>query len=166
MFHSFFPSLRSRNLRKWNKRQALVCRFVCFDFHSIVHLDSQIHDTADFLSLFILFYLFIYLFIFFWLIIPYLVFWPGLFNLFVSQNPREFCEPDSSVCIYHSVVWGNLNFLHNYQTFITRSCIVLYFYDILLICDSSFFFLLPHILHLLFYFIISISLLWHCFVFL
>ena len=66
-----------------------------------------------------------------------LVFWPGLGDLFVSQNPRELCasfsKTNSKLCIYHLFVWSNFNFLHNSQwiTFSAQSCLVLHSFKLI-----------------------------------
>ena len=50
----------------------------------------------------------------------------------ISKSHRSlyasFSKTDSGLCIYHSFVWSNFNFLHNSQwiTFPTESCLVLY----------------------------------------
>ena len=42
-----------------------------------------------------------------------LVFWSGLGDPFVSQNPREFYTSHSDLCMWHLELWSNFNFLHN-----------------------------------------------------
>ena len=58
-------------------RKVLVSSFAFFDFHSLIRWDDKVHYKV--ISLFLLFNLCLDL-----------VFWPGLGDLFVSQNPREF----------------------------------------------------------------------------
>ena len=87
----------------------------------------------------------------------------------ISESQTTLCvsfsRTDSGLCIYHLIVWSNLNFLHNSQwiTFRTQSCLVSYsFYTNLLhllfiwLVVSS---LSPHNLHLLFCCILSLTLL-------
>ena len=68
------------------------------------------------------------------IIITMLVFLPGLGDLFITQNHREFCvlfsRRDSGLYIFHLVVWSNLNFLHSFQwiNFPTQSCLVLFLF--------------------------------------
>ena len=61
----------------------------------------------------------------------YLVFWPGLGDSFISQNPREFVsfsETYSDLYIYYLIAWSNFNLWHNSQwiTFSTQLYLVLY----------------------------------------
>ena len=60
-------------------------------------------------------------------------------SVYTSKSDRRFCvslsRTDAGLCIYHLLVWSNLNFLHNSQwiTSPTQSCLVLYsFYGNLL----------------------------------
>ena len=52
--------------------------------------------------------------------------------IFISKSQRSLCvlffKTDSGMCIYHLLLWSNLNFLYNSQwiTFPTQSCLVLY----------------------------------------
>ena len=62
-----------------------------------------------------------------------LVVWPRLgdsfvFKKFMKSFYASFSRTDSGFCIYHFLVWSNLNFLHNSQwiTFPSQSCLVLY----------------------------------------
>ena len=89
----------------------------------------------------------------------------------MSKSHRSLCVSFSwtgaGLCIYHLVVWPNLNFLHISQwiTLPTQSCLVLYSFCanlmhslIMRLMVSS---LSPHNLHLLFYCVLSIlALIW------
>ena len=64
-----------------------------------------------------------------------LLFWPGLGDLFVSKNPREFfcvlfSRMDFGLSSYYLLAWSNFNHLHSYRwsTFPTMSDLVLYFF--------------------------------------
>ena len=84
-----------------------------------------------------------------------LVFWPGLRDSFVSQNPRKFHASHSLrqtlVCAY--TLWLNFNLLHNslWITFPTLSYLVLYSYvlgcSIQLLYDWPFYRFPSHDLH-------------------
>ena len=112
MFHSFLNSLaRSRYL-----------------FHSVVHWDGKVHNSAS-----SLFFGFFFFFFFFLLIIIRSgrladICW----SVCISKSQKSLCVPfsrtDSGLCIYHLFVWSNFNFLHNSQwiTLPTQSCLVLY----------------------------------------
>ena len=54
-------------------------------------------------------------------------------GLFVSQNHREFYA--SGLCICHSIIWSNLNFLHNSQwiNFSTKTFVDLYTFCVCLL---------------------------------
>ena len=89
----------------------------------------------------------------------------------MSKSPGDlwmsFSRTGAGLCIYHLLVWSNLNFLHISQwiTLPTQSCLVLYYFCanllhslILRLMVSS---LSPHSLHLLFYWVLSIlALIW------
>ena len=79
----------------------------------------------------------------------------------------SFSRTGAGLCIYHLLVWSNLNFLHIslWTTLPTQSCLALYSFRanllhslIMWLIVSS---LSPHSLHLLFYCILSIlTLIW------
>ena len=92
----------------------------------------------------------------------------------ISKSPRSFCvsffRTDSVLCIDHSFVWSNFNFLHYSLriTLPTQLCLVLYSFcanllhwlTMWLIVSS----LSPRNLHLLFYYVLSIlALIWFVF---
>ena len=99
------------------------------------------------------------------------VFWLKLGGPCVCQSPIRvyvsFSWTDAGLCIYHLLVWSNLNFLHISQwiTLPTQSCLVLYsfcgnllhsFIMWLIVSSRS-----PHSLHLLFCCVLSIlALIW------
>ena len=105
---------------------------ICLSFRFLLFsprgLNDKVHFKANFLFFFSLFFFFSF---FFFSFLYYLVFWQGLDDMFVSQNPRRFhisfSRIDSGFCIYHLVVWLNFNFLNNSQwlTFPIHSCLVL-----------------------------------------
>ena len=96
MFHVFFNSLaRSKYLS-----------LSLFLFSLIFTLWSA--RVAKFTIQEVKFSFYFFIFLFFSLL-QGLVFWPGLGNLFVSQNPREFC----GFCIYHLSALSNFNLFHN-----------------------------------------------------
>ena len=74
MLHNFFQ-FPSRVL-------VIILLFVFFQFHSVVSRNSKVHNLAS------------SHFLFCWLL-PGLVVWPRLGDLFVSQNPRGFCTSHS-----------------------------------------------------------------------
>ena len=96
IFHCFFSS--------W-ARSKYFSLFVFFDFHSVVHQYSKVHNSAGshFLCRLSL----------------GLVFLLELNDQFITQNSREFCvsfsRTDSGFFIYHLVVRSNFNFLYNSQ---------------------------------------------------
>ena len=89
----------------------------------------------------------------------------------MSKSHRSLCMSfsgtDAGLCIYHLLVWSNLNFLHISQwiTLPTQSCLALYSFCsnllrllIMWLIVSS---LSPHNLHLLFCWVLSIfALIW------
>ena len=126
--------------------------FTVFQFYSVVSRDSKVNYFASSL---------------FWGIIIR----SGLlaeirWSVCMSKSHRSLCmsfsRTGAGLCIYHLFGWSNLIFLHFSQwiTLPTQSCLVLYsFYAnlpdslIMWLMVSS---LSPHILHLLFYWVLSI----------
>ena len=87
VFSSFFVSVYLNNAlyfyNNWNSHLLLwdqiICLFALFQFYPVVCQDGKVHySTGSF-------------YFFCWLSLS-LVIWPRLDDLFVSQNPREFCE--------------------------------------------------------------------------
>ena len=81
----------------------------------------------------------------------------------ISKFQRILCVSFSTLCIYHLIVWSNLNFLHNSQliTFPTQSCLVLYSLCVNLL-HSLISFRLSHNIIYFSYFVAScLFLLWH-----
>ena len=90
----------------------------------------------------------------------------------VSKSHRSlwvsFSRTDAGLCIYHLLVWSNLNFLHISLciTLATQSCLVLYYFCANLLHSLIIMWLIvsslsPHSLHLLFCWDLSIlSLIW------
>ena len=78
----------------------------------------------------------------------------------ISKSERSlrvsFFRTDSGLCLYHLIVWSNLNFLHNSQwiTFLTQSCLVLYSFCVNLLHSLIIWLIVsalsPHNLHSLF----------------
>ena len=131
MFQSFFSSLA----------RSKYSLFALFDFHSVVHRDTKDHCSAGFLFSFFFFFFF---FVGRELLLG-LVVWPGLDDLFVSSNPREFYASHSFLCIYHLVVRLNFNLFHNFQSiaFPTQSCLVLDSFSIIIIIILIWDFFIP-----------------------
>ena len=109
MFHYFFqfPS----------KVEVLILLFTFFQFHSVVSRNSKVDYFAS--SLF---------YFFGWLLLS-LVFW---WSVCMLKSHRSLCvsfsRTDSRLCIYHLLIWPNLNFLHIswWITLPTQSCLALY----------------------------------------
>ena len=111
MFHSYLSSLiRSKSLF-----------FFSFSliFYSVVWWDGKLHDTS----------------FFFLSIITKSDFLAVLrWSVCIPKHQRIACisffRTDSSLCIYHLVVWSNFIFWHHSQwiTFNTQLCIVFYFF--------------------------------------
>ena len=87
----------------------------------------------------------------------------------MSKSHRSLCVSFSwtgaGLCIYHLVVWSNLNFLHKWITLSTQSCLVLYSFSANLLHSLIMWlvvsYLSSHNLHLLFCCILSIiALIW------
>ena len=86
---------------------------------------------------------------------------------FLAHFPVEHSRTGAGLCIYHLLVWSNLNFLHisQWNTLPTQSCFALYSLCanllhslIMWLMVSS---LSPHSLHLLFCWVLSIlALIW------
>ena len=61
-----------------------------------------------------------------------IIFWPRFGDPLVCQIPKRICvsfsKTDIGLCIYHLLVWSNLNVLHIslWITLTTHSCLVLY----------------------------------------
>ena len=139
MFHFFFFQFSS-------KVDVLILLFTFFQFYSVVSQDRKVDNFAN--SLFLL-----------------IIIRSGLlaeirWSVCMSKSQRNLCVSFSwtgaELCIYHLLVWLNINFLHISQwiTLPTQSCLVLYsFYANLLhslimwLIVSS---LSPHSLDLLF----------------
>ena len=109
-------------------------------------------------------FIFFFFFFFFFFFGLGLVVWPRLYDPLVDQNPREVCAFHFPERIYHLFEWSNLNFLHNSQLIIlpTQSCLTIYslcanllYSFIMRMIVSS---LSPHNLHLLFCFVLLMSL--------
>ena len=109
MFHSFFQFP--------NKVEVLILFFIFFQFYSVVRRDNQVDNFAS--SLFLL------------------IIRSGLlaeirWSVCMSKSHKSLCvsfsRTGAGLCIYHLLVWSNLNFLHISQwiTLATQSCLVLY----------------------------------------
>ena len=110
MFHSFFqfPS----------KVQVLILLFTFFQFYSVVIRDSKVDYFAS--SLFLL------------IIIKSGRLTGIRWSVCMLKSHRSLCvafsRTGAGLCIYHLLVWSNLNFLHISQwiTLPTQSCLTLY----------------------------------------
>ena len=158
MFHSFFNSLaRSRYLSFFSH----PFRFILWSA-----------GTAKSTIFQILFFFFFFFFFFFLLIIIRSGLLAGIkWSVCMLKSYGSLClsfsRTDARLCIYHLIVWSNLNFLYISQwiTLPTKSCLVLYSFcanllHLLIMCliVSS---LSPHSLHLLFCCVLSIpTLIW------
>ena len=118
-----------------------ICIIVTCTLHSFVNSQAR----SRYLSFFSHYFSFILwsagtakstilqvLFFFCWLLLS-LVFWPGLGDPFcILKSHRSLCVAFSmtgaGLCIYHLLVWSNLNFLHISQwiTLPIQSCLTLY----------------------------------------
>ena len=145
MFHSFFNSLATI--------EELILLFTFFQFYSVVTWDSKDYNFAN--SLFLLL----------------IIIRSGLLaeikrSVCMSKSHRSLCVSFSRIgaglCIYHLLVWSNLNFLKISQwiTLPTQLCLVLYSF-----CANSLHSLImwlivssmsPRCLHLLFCWFLSI----------
>ena len=117
------------------KVEVFILLFIFFQFYSVVIWDSKVHYLLS--SLFLL-------------IItrsgrPVEIKWYVCILKSQSSLWVSFSGPDSELCIYRLFVWSNFSFLHNSQwiAFPTLSCLVLYFFSVLiccirLLCDWSF----------------------------
>ena len=116
MFHSFFqfPS----------KVEVLILLFKFYQFYSVVSRDSKVDYFANSLFFFFLFFLLI-------------IITSGLlvrirWSVCMLKSHRSLCvafsRTGAGLCIYHLLVWSNLNFLHISQwiTLPTQSCLALY----------------------------------------
>ena len=97
VFHSFFQFSC--------KVQLFVSLFVFLQFYSAVSRNGKVHNLAGSLSFFLSFFFFC------WLSLG-LVIWPRLDDLFVSQNPREFCASHFSGQIlgFANIIFDMLKF--------------------------------------------------------
>ena len=102
MFHSFFFQFSS-------KIKVLILLFTFFQFYSVVSRDSKVDNFAS--SLFFLL----------------IIIRSGLLAEIrgfgcMSKSHRSLCvsfsRTGAELCIYHLLVWSNLNFLHNSQWYI------------------------------------------------
>ena len=111
MFHSFFqfPS----------KVEGLIILFTFFQFYSVVCRDSKVDYFAS--SLFFL-----------WIIIKSGLLAGIRWSVCMLKSHRSLCVgfswTSAGLCIYHLLIWSNLNFLHISQwiTLPTKSCLALY----------------------------------------
>ena len=117
MFHSFFFSSRARS-------KYLSFCFLLFSLCGPLEWQNPVNGKVFFSC---------------WLTLS-LVFWPGIPNLFVFQNSREFSRTYSGLFIYRLVILLNLSLLNSSQwiSFPTQSYLILYFYVILLHSISIF----------------------------
>ena len=113
MFHSFFFQFPS-------KVEVLIFLFTFFQFYSVVSRDSKVDYFAS--SLFLLL-----------MIIIKSGLLAGIrWSVCILMSHRSLCESFSrtgaGLCIYHFLVWSNLNFLHISQwiTLPTQSFLALY----------------------------------------
>ena len=141
MFHSFFQFSC--------KVEVLIHHFIFFQFYSMISSDSKIDNFAYSLFFFLL------------LIIirsGYLaeIRWSVCMSKFHRILCVSFSRIGAGLCIYHLLVWSNLNFLHISQwiSLPTQSCLHLYSFCanlmhsiIVWLIVSS---LSPHSIHLLF----------------
>ena len=110
MFHSFF-SIPS-------KVEVLILLFTFFQFYSVVSRDSKVDYFAS--SLFLL------------IIIKSGLLTGIRWSVCMLKSHRSLCvafsRTGAGLCIYHLLVWSNLNFLHISQwiTLPTQSCLALY----------------------------------------
>ena len=137
--------------------EVLILLFTFLQIYSVVRRDSKVDNFEN--SFFII-----------------IIIRSGLlagirWSVFMLKSHRSLCESFSrtgaGLCIYHLLVWSNLNFLHTYQwiTLPTQSCLALYSFCanllhslITWLIASS---LSPHSLHLLFCCVLSIlALIW------
>ena len=148
-FHSFFqfPS----------KVEVLILLFTFFQFYGEVSRDSKVDYFASSLFFFFLFLL----------IIAKSGLLVGIrWSVCMLKSHRSLCvtfsRTGAGLCIYHLLVWSNLNFLHISQgiTLPTQSCLALYsrcanlLHSLIIwLMVSS---LSPHSLHLLFCWVLSI----------
>ena len=136
MFHSFFNSLaRSRYL-------SIFSHF--FSFYSMVIKDSKVDKFA--------------ISFFFLLIITRSGLLPEIqWSFCMSKFHRRLCVlfsmPGAGLCIYHFLVWSNLNFLHISQ-YKTLPCLVWYYFCVNLLHSLVIWLMVsslsPHSLNLLF----------------
>ena len=156
MLHSFFQFSSKANV--------LISLFTFFQFYSVVCRDSKVDNLADFL---------------FFIIIR-----SGLraeirWSVCISKSHRSlwvsFSRTGAGLCIYHLLVWLNLNFLYisQWTTLLTQSCLALYSFSAnllhllimwLVVSSQSL-----HSLHVLFFVSYLSSLwydwfIWRCFV--
>ena len=122
-----FPSL----FNSLAKVELLIPLFTFFQFYSVFHQDSKVHNSAS--SLF-----------FFLLIIirsGHLakIWWSVCISKSQSCLCISFSRTDSALCIYHLFVWSNFNPLHNFQwiTSPTQLCLVFFFLLLLLLLLAS-----------------------------
>ena len=150
MFHSFFQFS--------SKVKVLIILFTFFQFYSVVSRNSKVDYFAS--SLLLL------------LIIIKSGLLAGIrWSVCMLKSHRSLCVGFSwrgaGLCIYHLLLWSNLNFLHISQwiTLPTQSCLALYsrcanlLHSLIIwLMVSS---LSPHSLHLLFCWVLSIlTLIW------
>ena len=140
-----------------SKVEVLILLFTFFQFYSVVSRDSKVDYFAS--SLFLL-----------------IIIQSGLlagirWSVCILKSHRSLCElfsrTGARLCIYHLLVWSNLNFLliSQWITLPTQSCLALYsrcanllHLLIIWLMVSS---LSPHSLHLLFCWVLSIlALIW------
>ena len=110
IFHSFFQSS--------SKVEVLILLFTFFQFYSVLSRDSKVNNFVK--SLFLL------------IIIKSGFLAEMRWSVCMSKSHRSLCmsfsRTSARLCIYHLLVWSNLNFLHISQwiTLPTQSCLVLY----------------------------------------
>ena len=114
-----------------SKVEALIFLFTSFQYYAMVSRDSKVHNSASSLSFVNISY-------------------GGLAEIWISvciSKPRwslciSFSWTDAGLCIYHSFVSSNLNFLHSSKwiTFPAKSCLVLHSFcaNLLLITNTNY----------------------------
>ena len=142
MFHSFFQFS--------SKVEVLILLFIFFQFYSVVSRNSKADNFANSLLLLLL------LIIIIRSDLLAEIRWSVCTSKFHWSLCVSFSRTGAGLCIYHLLIWSNLNFLHISQgiTLPTQSCLVWYsFWANLLHLLTMWLmvsFLSPHSLHLLF----------------
>ena len=126
------------------KVEVLISLFTFFQFYSAVRRDSKVDNFADFLFLLI--------------IIRSGLLAEVRWSVCISKSHRSLCvsfsRTDAWLCIYHLLVWSNLNFLHTSQwiTLPTQSCLALLSFCVNLLHSFIMWLMVsslsPHSLHL------------------